>query len=133
MRPPPIEYNYLGLREWLLGCILSNPELSKAGSPEDVAHRAILMTDAVMKELHSGDHHTTDPSLRVKHLIVPPPLPPDSDAPPTTPHTPSSKDKLRAVTAEQIALESTKASLDWEGARYSFYDLYTEDLKKSDT
>ena len=133
MRPPPIEYNYLGLREWLLGCILSNPELTKAGAPESVAHLALLMVDAVMKELHSGDQHTTDPLLHQKLLIPPPPVPSDSDAPPTAPHTPSSRDKMKAIRLEQLSEPVTKATVDWEGSRYFFFDLPLEDDKKGDT
>lgn len=118
MRPPPIEYNYLGLREWLLGCVLGNSSLIHEDHPDVIARRAVQITDAVLKELHAPEHRNTDPAAKI---LLPrlPPTPSDSDAPPTTPHTPTSitKDRLKAISPPPTDPEPKV-----EG-RYSFFNL----------
>jgi len=96
--------------------VLSNSAICGKGTPEEIAHKAILIADAIMKEMHGGDHHITSPHFPKQ--MLPPPVPSSWDGPPTRPHTPTSitRDRMEAISGSLGV------------ARYSFFDLPPDEL-----
>jgi len=51
MLPPPYETSQLSLREWLIGCILSNSSICNADDTAGIAKRAVFIADAVLNQM----------------------------------------------------------------------------------